>query len=566
MNPSPPRPGLTGPTIAYRTDSALPSGPPPPRCRIAAGSGATGSQFYGEIETLLRARLRLVTLLLLAPTLFFLVKNHIEVDLSLLPANTSFCFHTTVTMILVAMAALVWLRPCLVLHKLRAVELIVFGTMGVFFAWMQYRAFHDETIYRLAEGPNELIILRFVAGASSLRWFFLIVLYGVFIPNNWRRCATVVAGMAVTAVAITAFAAAQRGRLDAELISAIADMVGLLLTGAAVAVFGSYRLNFLQRQAFAAQQLGQYRLKKRLGAGGMGEVFLAEHTLLRRPCAIKLIRPEQTADPTSLQRFEREVRAMATLTHWNTVEVFDYGHADDGTFYYVMEYLPGQNLETLVARYGPQPAGRVIHLLRQVCRALREAHGVGLLHRDIKPSNIITCQRGGVADVVKLVDFGLVQDAGLSAETDKLTVKGTILGSPPYMSPEQAAGKAGLDARSDIYSVGGVAYFLLTGRPPFQKETPLEMLLAHAYETPVPPADVQPDVPLDLQAVILRCLFKNPGDRYPDADSLEKALAQCAAANDWMEETAAAWWRDRAAGGADTNSLDEVATQISAPV
>ncbi len=209
-------------------------------------------------------------------------------------------------------------------------------------------------------------------------------------------------------------------------------------------MFGSHRIQVLEEQAFEAQQLGQYRLGKRLGSGGMGEVYLAEHLLLRRPCAVKLIRPEQAGDPTNLQRFEREVQAMATLTHYNTVEIYDYGHADDGTFYYVMEYLPGQNLEHLVGNHGPLPPARAIHLLRQVCRALREAHGVGLLHRDIKPSNIIACERGGVYDVVKLLDFGLVQETRLGKNDDRLTQHGTIIGSPPYMSPEQAAGTRGI--------------------------------------------------------------------------------------------------------------------------
>src|SRR5262249_37161065 len=157
-------------------------------------------------------------------------------------------------------------------------------------------------------------------------------------------------------------------------------------------------------------------------------------------------------DPTTLQRFEREVQAMATLTHWNSVEVFDYGHAQDGTFYYVMEYLPGQNLEALVQRHGALAPGRAVHFLRQRCPALRGAHGTGLLHRDIKPSNVIACTRGAVPDVAKLLDFGLVQSSGLGADAGRLTVQGTILGSPPYMSPEQAAGKGDLDARSDIYS------------------------------------------------------------------------------------------------------------------
>ena len=179
-----------------------------------------------------------------------------------------------------------------------------------------------------------------------------------------------------------------------------------------------------------------------------------------------------------------------------------------------------------------------------MCRALREAHGVGLLHRDIKPSNIIACERGGVYDVAKLLDFGLVQTTGLGQDADKLTVVGSVVGSPPYMAPEQATGRADLDGRADVYSLGGVAYYLVTGQPPFVKETAMEMMLAHAYETPKPPSEVRPDVPRDLEEVILRCLKKKPDERYPDADSLEKALARCADANGWTEEDAAAWWAE----------------------
>jgi eukaryotic-like serine/threonine-protein kinase len=341
-------------------------------------------------------------------------------------------------------------------------------------------------------------------------------------------------------------------------------MATFLAVAIAIAVFGSHRIQILEAQAFEAQQLGQYRLKKRLGAGGMGEVFLAEHLLLRRPCAVKLIRPDQAGDPTNLQRFEREVQAMATLTHGNTVEIYDYGHADDGTFYYVMEYLPGQNLESLVGAYGPLPPERAIHLLRQVCGALREAHGVGLLHRDIKPSNIIACERGGVFDVVKLLDFGLVQESRFGKEEDRLTQLGTIIGSPPYMSPEQAAGKSGLDPRSDIYSLGAVAYFLLTGQPPFVRETAMMMLMAHAYEPVLPLTKVRPDVPLDLQAVVLRCLEKDLTRRFPDAHSLEQALAACASADQWTQERAALWWHEHpiiTAG--DTEPRPDVPTQIT---
>jgi serine/threonine-protein kinase len=255
---------------------------------------------------------------------------------------------------------------------------------------------------------------------------------------------------------------------------------------------------------------------------------------------------------------------MATLTHPNTVEIYDYGHADDGTFYYVMEYLPGQNLEHLVSYYGPLSPARAIHLLIQVCRALREAHNAGLLHRDLKPSNIIACERGGVFDVAKLLDFGLVHTTGTQKNDGRLTHHGTIIGSPPYMSPEQAAGKTELDPRSDIYSLGAVAYFLLTGQPPFVRETAMMMLMAHAYEPVVPLTDVRPEVPADLQAVVLRCLEKDPADRYADARSLEQALADCEAADQWTEEQAAAWWREHPTAALDEAELrPNVPTQIA---
>src|SRR5262249_18203554 len=211
------------------------------------------------------------------------------------------------------------------------------------------------------------------------------------------------------------------------------------------------------RQVAEARQLGQYHLGRRIGAGGMGEVYLAEHQLLKRPCALKLIRPDSVADPTALARFEREVRLTATLSHPNTVEVYDYGRTEAGVYYYVMEYLPGLSLAELVERHGPLPPGRAVYLLRQVCRSLGEAHAAGLIHRDIKPSNIFVSRRGGVDDVAKLLDFGLALPPAGYGEPE-LSGEGWILGTPQFMSPEQAQGGADLDGRSDIYSLGAVAY------------------------------------------------------------------------------------------------------------
>ena len=237
------------------------------------------------------------------------------------------------------------------------------------------------------------------------------------------------------------------------------------------------------------------------------------------------------------------MQATAALTHPNTVEIYDYGRAEDGIFYYAMEYLPGLNLDQLGERHGPLPPARVIHLLRQVCGALREAHGVGLIHRDIKPANIIVCSRGGIYDVVKLLDFGLVWATDPAAGGGKLTQDGAIAGTPEYMSPEQADGIAGLDGRSDIYSLGAVAYFLLTSRPPFRKATALQLLLAHAREAVTPIAVLRPEVPVDLQGVILRCLEKDRDRRFPDVTALDQALADCLQGEPWTETQSADWWR-----------------------
>jgi serine/threonine-protein kinase len=294
----------------------------------------------------------------------------------------------------------------------------------------------------------------------------------------------------------------------------------------------------------AQQQLGQYRLISRLGAGGMGEVYLAEHCMLGRRCAIKVIRPEQAGDARVLARFEREVRMTARLSHWNTIEIFDFGRTEDGALYYAMEYLPGLSLENIIEQHGPMPAERVIHLLRQICQSLREAHGLGLIHRDIKPANLFAAQRGGMYDVAKLLDFGLVKPTAEDASAH-LTHDGAISGTPLFMSPEQASGTGNVDARSDIYSLGAVAYALLTGRPPFERESRMEVLVAHIREEATPPSQLEPDVPADLEHIVLRCLAKTPADRYQSAASLEEALACCEAADQWTQACAARWWQAR---------------------
>jgi serine/threonine protein kinase len=316
----------------------------------------------------------------------------------------------------------------------------------------------------------------------------------------------------------------------------------VLLVGAFTAIFGTHIINTLRTEAHAARLLNQYRLGRRLGGGGMGDVFLAEHQMLKRPCAVKLIRAERAGDAHAIARFEREVRATAQLSHWNTILIFDYGRNDDGAFYYAMEYLPGLSLDRLVRRYGPLPPGRVIYLLRQACDALHEAHEAGLVHRDIKPANLFAAARGGRYDVTKLLDFGLVKTLQ-GDQSVQLSQEDTVAGSPLYVAPEQVIHSQPPDRRTDIYSLGAVAYYLLTGQPPFLGSSAMEVMIAHTRDPVVPPSSLRPEVPADLEQVVLRCLAKKPADRYPDTLSLAEALDACVDAGEWSPRQAAEWWQ-----------------------
>jgi serine/threonine-protein kinase len=514
-------------------------------CPVAliTGSGQASTQ---EMGCLLRRRLLLAALITGAGFTIFFVRNVLSGTTSWHTQGLDVFLQGSMAALLVSCAVLLGSRLPLSVRQLRLVELLMFGTAAFYFAWLQITFLSRHSVVEWAKEEYQGNVLRLSNYANTLRWFVLITIYGVFVPNTWRRCAAFVAILALTPLAITSLMLFGCPYLGGYLGQSLLDMAVVIGIGSSVAIFGSYKISELRQEAYEARQLGQYRLKRRLGAGGMGEVYLGEHLLLRRACAIKLIRPDQAGDPTTLQRFEREVQAMAYLTHWNTVEIYDYGHAEDGTFYYVMEYLPGLSLHDLVTRHGPLPPARAAHFLRQVCAGLAEAHALGIIHRDIKPSNVLATTRGGVRDVAKVLDFGLVQCMCVAKEDEKLTVQGTILGSPPFMSPEQAQGKDHLDHRTDLYSVGALAYFLLTGQPPFVRETTMQVLMAHVYEKVTPPSELRPEIPADLEAVVLRCLEKDPARRFADAQGLEEALAACSCAGRWTRREAAIWWQERA--------------------
>jgi eukaryotic-like serine/threonine-protein kinase len=320
-----------------------------------------------------------------------------------------------------------------------------------------------------------------------------------------------------------------------------------------MATITSRTLYDLRRSVREAHELGPYALEEKLGAGGMGEVWRARHRLLVRPAAIKLIRPEflaasRTDADLVVRRFEREARATAALRSPHTVQLYDFGEAEDGTLFYVMELLVGIDLETLVSRFGPIPAERAVHILRQVCLSLDEAHRNGLTHRDIKPANIFISHAGTDLDFVKVLDFGLVRlraahgDAGAS-----LTGEPVVACTPAYAAPEIARGEDTYDHRVDIYAVGCVAYWLLTGQRVFDTSTPMQMLFDHARTPPTPPRmRTELRIPPDLEQLIMECLEKEPDRRPASADVLAQRLAACHLPEPWTRERAERWWRTHA--------------------
>jgi serine/threonine protein kinase len=291
------------------------------------------------------------------------------------------------------------------------------------------------------------------------------------------------------------------------------------------------------------KRLGQYTLEEKIGEGGMGVVYRARHALMRRDTAVKLLLPDR-ADPESIERFEREVCLTCQLTHPNTIQVYDYGHTPEGIFYYAMEYLRGLNLHELVARFGPQPEARVVHILTQVCEALAEAHGVGLVHRDIKPANVFLCNRGGVPDSVKVLDFGLVREyRGANREQMRLTGARGMVGTPTFMPPEAIKSAARSDPRSDIYSVGALGYFLLTAANVFDAENVFDLYEKHLKESPIPPSRRGSNpVSAELEEAIMRCLEKEPNLRPQSVIELRALLLTSPRASDWGVEARAAWW------------------------
>jgi serine/threonine protein kinase len=317
---------------------------------------------------------------------------------------------------------------------------------------------------------------------------------------------------------------------------------------AVVATVPPYAMRRVGRRLREAQELGSYQLGERLGRGGMGEVWRAKHRLLARPAAIKVVRPEMLGAGTdveakaTLRRFEREAQATAALSSPHTIRVFDFGATHDGAFYYVMELLSGRDLDSLVREFGPLPADRALYLLRQVCHSLADAHARGMVHRDIKPANIYVCRMGLDYDFVKVLDFGLVKVNGSGSLQQTLTIDPTTSGTPAFMAPEIILGERDIDRRADVYALGCVAYYLLTGELVFDADTPMKMLLHHVQTPPIPPSQ-RTELPIskELDELVLACLEKDPNRRPQDAGQLFRMAHQCSCEG-WDGAAAKRWW------------------------
>jgi serine/threonine-protein kinase len=407
--------------------------------------------------------------------------------------------------------------------------------------------------------------------APQISWIGAVVLmFAAIVPSTPAK--TLAAGfVAVSMNPIAMWIARARGlwNFESPYDALLMHYPDFLLLGVAVVI--SHVVTGLGQELAKARAMGSYQLGELLGRGGMGEVYHARHRMLARPAAIKLIRPEMLGgtDPAAAQlavaRFRREAETAASLRSPHTVELYDFGVTDDKTLYFVMELLEGLTLESLVRRHGALPAGRVVHILRQVCASLEEAHVRGLVHRDIKPANIHVGRLGLVDDFVKVLDFGLVKPISEGTMEHSLATRGgLVIGTPGYMAPEMALG-AQVDGRADLYSLGCVAYYLLTGRQVFEGDTVMKVFAQHLQAVPTPPSQRGPhSVPPDLEQIVLSCLAKTPEDRPRSAAALDHQLA-AADVEAWSDADARQWWESVNAATGDLSGNAEKPTEEHAP-
>ena len=545
---------------------------------------ADESTASGETRLLLHARLRLATWCLLIVLVAFFMR-----DLFVQVASTRGEIRVALIVLLAGALLVLYRMKDLSMFQLRTLELVVFGLLAFQIAYDNYWSILEEAHAGIAAiapagaGTETAAIAeagtdaaasvdeRFIGPANvlselqstTMSFFALIIFYGMFIPNTLRRAAALIGGYGVVfclLLPVMQFHDPKawsfiRGAADAEELS---EMLMMVLFGVGISITASSIIHTLRREVIEAREMGQYRLTDQIGVGGMGEVWRAEHTLLARPAAVKLIRAE-ILDPDNpqraenmIRRFEREAQNTARLRSVHTVELYDFGLTDEGDLYFVMELLDGVDLETLVEKQGPVPPARVRFLIRQACDSLAEAHEHGLVHRDIKPANIFTCRLGGDYDFVKVLDFGLAKarEAEVGQEDIKLTTEGMVIGTPAYMAPEVATGR-GAESRSDIYALGCVIFWMLTGQLVFEGAHPMSMVVRHVKETPDPPSKHSAlKIPLALDRLVLSCLEKDPANRPASVDELKRRLDALDLEDEWGESDARQWWQANHRDGA----------------
>jgi serine/threonine-protein kinase len=518
---------LSSPAQPAASAGPLPRAPRP-RLLHDAGPRSAAPAWAMPAELLRQAshRLRLAAIGIgLAFAVSILLNNLLEVAGLYVFANGALKNVIAATMIALSMA-MVWLAHSGRLTPARLLRVSLVYEVSVSFA--------------IALGDHLEPFAASVPLASVSLLCVWIVSFALVFPRSPRGAALASLASATT-WPVAHLAARALGTRSEPLVWVALDSLEAYLA-AAIAIFATGVIRRLQ-------ELGGYQLVERLDHGGMGEIWRARHRMLTRPVAVKLIRPELIgvkSPPEAaalVARFRREAEATAALHSPHTVALHDFGVTPEGAFYYVMDLLDGLDLETLVRRFGPVPPARAIHLLVQACDSLSEAHASGLVHRDVKPANIVTCHWGLKWDFVKVLDFGLVKSTWTFGEDDRLTSEGTIAGTPAYIAPEVALGGREIDARVDLYGLGCVAYWLLTGERVFLGRTPVEVLMHHIKTPPVPPSErLGRPIPAALEALVLSCLAKEPDERPPSAEWLAEQLAACRIEEPWTQEHARRWW------------------------
>jgi serine/threonine-protein kinase len=408
---------------------------------------------------------------------------------------------------------------------------------------------HLGLFYMVAVAFAIGLVNQWTPNTVGLSWIcILILIHPVIAPN--RRRYILIASMAAASMDLVGIAIT---RARGVLLPSYPEILWYVLPNyicALLAVYPAHILSRLGREVSRARELGSYRLGELLGRGGMGEVYIAHHRMLRRPAAVKLIGSHAMGanggdSKSVIRRFRKEAEVIASLHSAHTIVLYDFGTTRSGDFYYVMELLQGLDFETLVERFGPVKPERAVHLLRQACHSLAEAHAFGLVHRDIKPSNLFACRVGLETDFVKVLDFGLAKGGFEPGENQaRITAPDITTGTPAYMAPEMVRGRD-VDGRADIYALGCVGFWLLTGRMVFEADSPTQMILAHVENQPEPPSAIAEfEIPEKLDNLLLSCLEKDPDLRPQSAEELAEQLIRCSGEKSWAGKAADRWWRE----------------------